>query len=285
MDPDGEFTLLEAGMGTTNGIELSPDERRLYVNESVQRRVWVYRVSATGELSDKRLFYQFDDYGLDGMATDPEGNLYIARYGAGTVAVLSPHGELIEEISLKGRYPTNIALDLRQQPRAFVTLQQRGAIEMFELAPRLHQKHRPAANQTPVAELLSREQFNSLFPERNPFYDYDGLLAASRQFPAFAGVGDRETRLRELAAALANFAHETGDLVYIPGHVMMVLGHVDGDPVAIHDTSGMSWLPDGASELQRLHLNGVVVTPILPMMAGRDTPTVDRITAIQRIRP
>ncbi len=47
----------------------------------------------------------------------------------------------------------------------------------------------------------------------------------------------------------------------------------------------MSWLPDGASELQRLHLNGVVVTPILPMMAGRDTPTVDRITAIQRIRP
>jgi|GEM_PF-49107 len=215
MDPGGEFTLLEAGMGTTNGIELSPDERRLYVNESVQRRVWVYRVSATGELSDKRLFYQFDDYGLDGMATDPEGNLYIARYGAGTVAVLSPHGELIEEVSLTGRYPTNIALDLRQQPRAFVTLQQRGAIEMFELAPRLHQKHRPAANQTPVAKLLSREQFNRLFPERNPFYDYDGLLAASRQFPAFAGVGDRETRLRELAAALANFAHETGDLVYI----------------------------------------------------------------------
>lgn len=145
MDPDGEFTRLETGMGTTNGIELSPDERRLYVNESVQRRVWVYQVSATGELSDKRLFYQFDDYGLDGMATDPEGNLYIARYGAGTLAVLSPRGELIEEISLKGRYPTNIALDLRRQPRAFVTLQQRGAIEMFELAPRLHQKNTPVA--------------------------------------------------------------------------------------------------------------------------------------------
>ena len=209
MDPDGTFTLLETDMGTTNGIELSPDEQRLYVNESVQRRVWVYRVSATGELSDKRLFYQFDDYGLDGMATDPEGKLYIARYGAGEIAVLSPAGKLIKTVPLKGRYPTNIALDFGRQPRAFVTLQARGAIEMFELES-------PTATATaPVAELLSREQFDALFPQRNPFYSYEGLLAASRQFPAFAGHGDRETRLRELAAALANFAHETGNLVYV----------------------------------------------------------------------
>ena len=90
---------------------------------------------------------------------------------------------------------------------------------------------------------------------------------------------DHEARVQALREA------RTGDLVYIPGHVMMVLGHVDGEPVAIHDTSGMSWLPEGAGELQRLHLNGVVVTPILPMMSNATTPTVDRITAIQRIRP
>lgn len=137
MDPDGEFTLLEADMGTTNGIELSPDQRRLYVNESVQRRVWVYDVSARGELSNKRLFFEFDDYGLDGMATDPEGNLYIARYGAGEIAVLSPRGKMIDRIQLTGRYPTNIALDLSEEPRAYVTLQQRGAVEVFDLAPRL----------------------------------------------------------------------------------------------------------------------------------------------------
>lgn len=76
-----------------------------------------------------------------------------------------------------------------------------------------------------------------------------------------------------------------GDLVYIPGHVMMVIGHVDGEPVAIHDTSGMSWKPEGTDDLVRLHLNGVVVTPILPMMSNATTPTVDRITSIQRIRP
>ena len=36
------FSLLEAEMGTTNGIEVSPDGKKLYVNESVQRNIWSY---------------------------------------------------------------------------------------------------------------------------------------------------------------------------------------------------------------------------------------------------
>src|SRR5690606_37163858 len=105
---------------------------------------------------------------------------------------------------------TNIALDFGEHPRAFVTLQKRGAIEMFALDPHLSATLRPA----PISELLSREQFDALFPERNSFYSYEGLLAASRQFSAFAGVGNLDIRKRELAAALANFAHETGNFVY-----------------------------------------------------------------------
>ena len=33
-------------MGTTNGIEVSPDGRTLYVNETVQRNVWAYTIQA-----------------------------------------------------------------------------------------------------------------------------------------------------------------------------------------------------------------------------------------------
>src|SRR5258708_9159540 len=36
---NGKFTLVARDMGTTNGIEISPDEKTLYVNESVQRRI------------------------------------------------------------------------------------------------------------------------------------------------------------------------------------------------------------------------------------------------------
>ncbi|MDH5833549.1 SH3 domain-containing protein [Luteimonas kalidii] len=75
-----------------------------------------------------------------------------------------------------------------------------------------------------------------------------------------------------------------GDLVYIPGHVMMVLGHEDDDIYVIHDTSGMSLLGEDG-QLRRYRLNGVVVTPLLPMMSDATTATVDRITSIQRVRP
>ena len=134
IDVDGGTHLLESGMGTTNGIEVSPDGRRLYVNESVQRRVWVYDIGVGGALSGKRLLIRFDDHGLDGMRTDAAGNLYIARYGAGSVAIVSPDGALLHEVALKGALPTNVAFGGSDGRDVFVTLQDRGAIETFRSA-------------------------------------------------------------------------------------------------------------------------------------------------------
>src|SRR5690606_6907071 len=104
------------------------------------------------------------------------------------------------------------------------------------------------------------------------------ISPALNRLPFTADDG-HEARIQALAEA------RPGDLIYIPGHVMMVIGHVDGEPFVIHDTSGMSWLPDPEGELVRLGLNGVVVTPVLPMMSNDTTPTTDRITSIQRMRP
>ncbi len=39
IDRGGKATLVADKLGTTNGIELSPDEKTLYVNESVQRKI------------------------------------------------------------------------------------------------------------------------------------------------------------------------------------------------------------------------------------------------------
>ena len=99
VDTDGEVTLLEAEMGTTNGIEVSPNEKVLYVNESAQCNVWAYDLSPEGEVSNKRLLIQFPDFNMDGMRCDIEGNLYITRHGKGTVAKLSPAGEMLWKYS------------------------------------------------------------------------------------------------------------------------------------------------------------------------------------------
>ena len=132
IDRDGRVQLLESGMGTTNGIEVSPDGKRLYVNESVQRNVWVYDLAADGSISNKRLLIRFDDHGMDGMRCDADGNLYIARYDAGVVAVVSPEGKLLRDVPLKGRKPTNVAFGGSDGRQVFVTVQDRGAVETFQ---------------------------------------------------------------------------------------------------------------------------------------------------------
>jgi len=108
IDPDGTTTRLATDMGTTNGVEVSPDGKRLYVNESVQRNVWVFDIQPDGGVANKRLLRQFPDHGFDGMRCDADGNLYITRYGKGTVAILSPEGEVLREINVLGARPSNL---------------------------------------------------------------------------------------------------------------------------------------------------------------------------------
>jgi gluconolactonase len=128
IDADGKATCLRTNMGTTNGICLSPNERILYVNESVQRKIWAFDIDVEGQLGAQRLFAQFNDFGLDGMKTDQKGNLYVTRYGKGSIVVLDSQGNQIKEIFLRGKNASNIVLYKKQ---AFVTLQDRKCLETF----------------------------------------------------------------------------------------------------------------------------------------------------------
>jgi gluconolactonase len=131
VDTDGKPTLLTDEMGTTNGIELSPDEKTMYVNESVQRNVWAFDVDGKGNISNKRLFYKFDAFGMDGMKCDRDGNLYICRHGKGTVVILSPAGKLLQEVALKGKKVSNIVFGGKDGKTCYVTMQDRKSMEMF----------------------------------------------------------------------------------------------------------------------------------------------------------
>lgn len=128
IDRNGKFTLLDS-LGTANGIEVSPDEKTLYVNAS--RQVWAYDLSSKGDVSNKRLFTEFKDGGMDGMRCDVNGNLYIARFGVGQVAIVSPQGKVIKEVKLAGKSPTNVAFGGKDGCTVYVTLQDQGNLESF----------------------------------------------------------------------------------------------------------------------------------------------------------
>ena len=119
-------------MGTTNGITLSPDEKTLYVNESVQRNIWAFDVDDNGNITNKRLFADVPDFGFDGMKCDREGNLYITRYGKGTILVLSPDGKVLREIALKGKKCSNLVFGGKSGKTIFVTLQDRKGMEVVD---------------------------------------------------------------------------------------------------------------------------------------------------------
>jgi len=151
---NGIITRLEANMGTTNGIEVSPDNKRLYVNESAQRKVWVYDITKKGKISNKRLLTEFPDFGMDGMRCDANGNLYIARFGKGVVAIVSPQGRPVREVKLIGEKPTNIAFGGPDGKTVYVTLQDKGNIESFR-------------TDTPGQEWLNRKKQNRTLRKNN----------------------------------------------------------------------------------------------------------------------
>lgn len=117
----GEVTRVAKDLGTTNGLDVSPDGKTLYVNESVQRGVWAFPINADGTLGERKLVKQFEDHGFDGMRCDVDGNLYITRYGKGTVVKLSPSGDVLKEIDVLGKQPSNLCFGGPDGKTVYVT--------------------------------------------------------------------------------------------------------------------------------------------------------------------
>jgi gluconolactonase len=130
VDTDGKMMVLDS-LGTANGIEVSPDEKTLYVNAG--REIWAYDLSDAGGISNKRRLIEFPDFGVDGMRCDVKGNIYIARFGKGTVAKVSPKGYIVKEITLAGKKPTNVAFGGKDGRTVYVTLMDNGNLESFRV--------------------------------------------------------------------------------------------------------------------------------------------------------
>lgn len=129
IDPDGTTTLLDSlSEGAANGIEVSPDEKTLYVNGG--RFIWAWDLK-DGNISNRRVLVQFPDHTVDGMRCDINGNIWLARFGKGVVAKISPGGEILKEIPVGGKQTTNLAFGGKDGKTVFVTLMDKGNIESF----------------------------------------------------------------------------------------------------------------------------------------------------------
>ena len=129
----GKPQKVAGGLGTTNGIEVSPDGKWLYVNESIQRNVWKFPIQADGTLGEKKLIKQFPDHGFDGMRCDVDGNLYITRHGKGTVVIMTPDGKDLQEIDVLGKSPTNLCFGGPDGKTVYVTEAEQTRLVQFRV--------------------------------------------------------------------------------------------------------------------------------------------------------
>ncbi|KAJ1980689.1 hypothetical protein H4R34_002367 [Dimargaris verticillata] len=123
--PTGEALILDR-LERTNGIEVSPGNKYLYLSEAKNREgavtantIWRYEIDpVTGVRMENNVpvkqqvidFAQIDDpaVDIDGMRCDAKGNLYVTRNGRGEVAVFDPNYKLITVIDTKIKAVKNL---------------------------------------------------------------------------------------------------------------------------------------------------------------------------------
>jgi gluconolactonase len=114
--PDsGKAVKAADGITNPNGIQMSPDERTLYVNDTRGEYLIAMDVQSDGALGPKRNFAKYEGVektatgpasGADGLAVDNDGRVYAATSIG--VQVFSPKGQHLGTIPLS-RSPQNLA--------------------------------------------------------------------------------------------------------------------------------------------------------------------------------
>ena len=77
------------------------------------------------------------------------------------------------------------------------------------------QAHAETTEAPATSFIVTEAQFEEIFPDRNPFYTYAGLVAATEAYPEFTTTGGPEIAAREAAAFLANISHESTGLLHV----------------------------------------------------------------------
>jgi gluconolactonase len=108
--PDGRLDRLDVGLAFPNGVAISPSGDAVYLAETYRNRILRYEIGEDGGVGPREEFAQLPGgEGPDGMAFDEAGNLYVAHYGGGKVAVFGPAGDVVDEIPIPGGNVTNVA--------------------------------------------------------------------------------------------------------------------------------------------------------------------------------
>ena len=115
----GHVRQVAADLAFANGIGLAPDGATLYVTESTNGRLDAMAIAPDGSLGPVRVLARLSELvgdsakaaiAPDSLRVDRAGNLYVALYRGGGVAVIDPRGKLVQLVDVPGEHHTTLAL-------------------------------------------------------------------------------------------------------------------------------------------------------------------------------
>lgn len=125
LDEHWNATVAHSGLTLPNGIGWSPDERCMYLVDSMQRIVLQFDFDAAQSVikGEPRVFAGPDVFqGLpDGLAVDTRGHLWIAEFGASQLSEFSPDGSLVSRVTIPTNKPTSCAFVGPELDKLWVT--------------------------------------------------------------------------------------------------------------------------------------------------------------------
>ena len=120
-------------MGVTNGLDVSPDGKTLYVGESTTGQIWAYRIDGNKLTAGEppAPLATLSGGQLDGLRTDTSGQIYVTHNGGKKITVLTPQGATVREIATLGSGPSNLTFGGPDGKTLFVTQTDGGFVESF----------------------------------------------------------------------------------------------------------------------------------------------------------
>lgn len=115
---------MDMGIGVSNGISWSPDNRTMYLTDSSRRSIFAYDFDESSSLIENRrvLIKVPDGEGIpDGLTVDREGFLWSTRWGGARIARYDPAGRLEREVILPVTYPTSCAFGGANLDELYIT--------------------------------------------------------------------------------------------------------------------------------------------------------------------
>ncbi|MDP6452106.1 MAG: SMP-30/gluconolactonase/LRE family protein [SAR202 cluster bacterium] len=106
MDTDGSITTVLEGVGLSNGIGFTPDQKQMYYTDSLARKIYIFDYDIdSGDISNQRVFVETPDDGTipDGMTVDAEGYVWGARWDGSSLYRYNPDGEQVAQVQFPAK--------------------------------------------------------------------------------------------------------------------------------------------------------------------------------------